>query len=101
MTMSEDIRQEWRRAMWTIVTAAVLALGGSFVQTYVMQQSMSEQMKVMQEEQKMIRQKLDVIQIQIESKVDRSTLDHCLNRIDDKLDKISDNIFKIQQNTKP
>ncbi len=96
--MSEEIRQEWRKAIWTIVIAAVMALGGSFVQTYVMQQSMHEQMKIMQEEQKIIRQKLDVIQIQLQNKVDRSTLDNCLNRIDEKLERISDNIFKIQQN---
>lgn len=95
--MSEEIRQEWRKAIWTIVIAAVMALGGSFVQTYVMQQSMHEQMKIMKEEQKIIRQKLDVIQVQIENKVDRSTLDNCLERIDDKLDRISENLFKIQQ----
>ena len=101
MTMSEDIRKEWRRAMWTIVTAAVLALGGSFAQSVIMQQSMVEQLKILQKEQEIIRQKLDVIQIQLQNKVDRTTLDNFLNRIDDKLDKISDNIFKIKQNTNP
>jgi CO dehydrogenase/acetyl-CoA synthase delta subunit len=95
--MSEEIRREWRRAMWTIVTAAVIALAGSFVQTYVMQQSMSGQLDVMKQEQQVIRSKIDLMQVQLERKVDRGTLDNCLNRIDQKLDKIADNIFDIQQ----
>ncbi len=97
LTMSEELRKEWRRAIWTLVTAAVLALVGTFVQSYTMQRSMSEQLNVLKQEQTVIRTKLDLIQIQIERKVDRSTLDNSLVRIDLKLEKIVDNIFKIQQ----
>ena len=95
--MGEEIKREWRRAIWSIVTVAVIALATSFVQSSMAQRSMGEQLKVLIEEQQVIRAKLDVMQIQLERKVDRNVLDNCLNRIDTKLDKIADNIFKIQQ----
>ena len=99
MFMSEEIRKEWRKAIWSIVIAAVLAIGGGAVQIYVVQRTISDQLQIMRKEQDLIRQKIDLIQIELQRKVNRNTLDDCLNGIDLKLDKISDNIFVIQQNS--
>lgn len=96
--MVAEFKKDFSKAIWTVVVAAVISLAATAMQGHVLQQSMVDQLSVMKEEQKVIRQKLDVIQVQLENKVDRSTLDNSLNRIDDKLDKIADNIFKLQQN---
>jgi len=96
--MSEEIRRDFQKAIWSIVVAAVLSIGGLFFQSYVLQRGMTEQIDILKYEQQIIRQKIDLMQIQLERKVDRNTLDNCLQGFNLKLDKIADNIFKIQQN---
>jgi len=91
--MTEEIRRDWRRAIWSIVVAAVIAIGASYAQTYTIQRSMNEQMHIIAREQQLIRTKVDLMQIQLERKVDRETLDNCLERIDMKLDKISEHLI--------
>jgi hypothetical protein len=61
-----------------------------------MQQSMNDQIKIITKEQTLIRTKVDLMQLQIERKVDRNTLDNCLNRIDVKLDNINNNLLKLK-----
>lgn len=92
--MSEEIRRDWRRAIWSIVVAAVIAIGASYAQTYTMQRSMNEQMRILVREQQVIRTKVDLMQIKMERKVDRETLDNYLQRIDEKLDRITEKLIK-------
>jgi hypothetical protein len=94
--MNDELKTEFRRAMWSLVIAAVIAISGGFLQSYVMQQKMNDQIKIITKEQTLIRTKVDLMQLQLERKVDRNTLDNCLNRIDVKLDNINNNLLKLK-----
>lgn len=58
---------------------------------------MQETVKVIKKEQEIIRTKVDILQITIERKVDRKTLDECLTRIDNKLEKNTELLIKINK----
>jgi hypothetical protein len=87
--MVEEIRKEWRKAMWTLVAAAVLAIASSYVQVVVSQNTMQKQIDILQSEQGLLRTKVDLLQVVIERKVDRDKMDDCLSDINHKLDGIS------------
>lgn len=97
--MNDEIKKEWRRAFWSLVITAIIAVSGAFFQSYIMTKTLSDKVDILTKEQSIIRSKVDLIQLQIERKVDRNTLDNCLTNIDHKLDNIQNNIFKIQQKT--
>lgn len=85
-SMNEAIKKDLHKAIFTIVVTAVIAITGSFIQVYVTQHSMNQQMQRMEREQEMIKAKIQIIEIEMETKIDAKTLDEKLYRIEDKID---------------
>lgn len=84
--MSEDLRIEWRKALWTLVVAAILSIGGTIATNWITTATLKERIKTVETEQKALRDKVDLLQIQIQKMVPREKLDDCLNNMDSKLD---------------
>lgn len=93
----DDVKKTWRNAFISIVATAVLSIILTAFSSYVALQTMQETMKVIKKEQEIIRSKVDMLQITIERKVDRKTLDECLTRIDNKLEKNTELLIKINK----
>jgi len=79
--MSDQQNKEWKRALWSVVVAAILAIGANFWMNVQFQATVKEQNRVMEIEIKILRTKIDNLSIHIERKVDRETLDNCLSDI--------------------
>jgi len=79
--MTEMQNREWKRALWSVVVAALLAIGANFWMNVQFQATVKEQNRVMELEINLLRSKIDHLGIQVEHKVDRETLDNCLRDI--------------------
>ena len=93
----DDIKKTWRNAFISIVATAILSIVLTAFSAYVALETMRETVNVMKKEQEIIRTKVDILQITIERKVDRKTLDECLTRIDNKLEKNMELLIKINK----
>ncbi len=98
--MDNDMKNEWRKAVWTIVAAAVIALATSFAQTWSAQKSMSHQIEVLKEEQDLIRTKVDLLQIEMQHKVNRKTMDDCLTGMRDDISETKDLMIQLYRELK-
>jgi len=98
--MTDTMKSEWRKALWTVVVAGIIAIVSNFIQNISAQSSMNEQLKVMQSEITLIRSKIDIIQIQMGNKVDRETLDNNIVIMNGKLDEMGTRIFEIYKEVK-
>lgn len=99
-SMADELKKELRRAIWTIVVAGVLGISGIFFQTLLAQSKMQQQIDVLSAEQQLIRTKVDLVMLQQQRKVDRETMDNTFKSVNDKLDKIADDILEIYKNVK-
>lgn len=79
--MTDMQNREWKRALWSVVVAAVLAIGASYFSNLQFQATVREQNRVMENEINLLRGKIDHMGMQLERKVDRETLDNCLRDI--------------------
>ncbi len=79
--MTDMQNREWKRALWSVVAAAVIAIGASFFSNLQFQATVREQNRVMETEINLLRGKIDHMGMQLERKVDRETLDQCLRDI--------------------
>jgi len=86
--MSEVLKNEWRKALWTLIAAGLLSIAGTIGANIVTTATLKERIKTIETEQGIIRNKVDLIQIQLEKKVPREKLDECLRDMDSKLDDI-------------
>lgn len=93
----DDIKKTWRNAFISIVATAILSIILTAFSAYVTLETMRETVNVMKKEQEIIRTKVDILQVTIERKVDRKTLDECLTRIDNKLEKNTELLIKINK----
>lgn len=93
----DDVKKTWLNAFISIVATAILSIVLTAFSAYVALQTMRETVNVMKKEQEIIRTKVDILQITIERKVDRKTLDECLTRIDNKLEKNTELLIKINK----
>lgn len=98
--MTDIMKSDWRKALWSVVVAGVIGIVGNFIQNISAQSQMNEQIKVMQNEVTLIRSKIDVIQIQMGNKVDRETLDNNIVIMNGKLDEMGTRIFEIYKEVK-
>lgn len=98
--MSDDIRKEWRRAIWTVVAACIIALGTNVAQTWAATRTLEVQLKVIEKEQGALRTKVDLLLVQMETKVDRKTLDHYMSEIKNDIREIKNHILEIYKNEK-
>lgn len=98
--MSDDIRKEWRRAIWTIVAACIIALGTNVAQTWAATRTLEVQLKVLDKEQGALRTKVDLLLAQMEKKVDRETLDYCMSEIKSDIREIKNHILEIYKHQK-
>lgn len=80
------------KAIWVIVAAAVIAIATTAFRGYVTQQRMGDYIDVLdrrttvlEADLKVTNAAIAVIQIQLGSKVDRITLDNCLDKVDKKV----------------
>lgn len=79
--MTEMQNREWKRALWSVVAAALIAIGANFWMNVQFQATVKEQNRVMELEINLLRSKIDHLGVQVERKVDRETLDNCLRDI--------------------
>lgn len=79
--MTDMQNREWKRALWSVVAAAVIAIGANFWMNVQFQATVKEQNRVMELEINLLRSKIDHLGVQLERKVDRETLDNCLRDI--------------------
>ncbi len=86
--MTDQFNSDWRKAMWTLVAAAILAIRGTISTNFITTLTLKERLKTLETEQRAIRNKVDLIQIQLEKKVPRDKLDMFMKDIDYKLDGI-------------
>lgn len=103
--MSEDeakvtVKSEVRRGIIILVTAAIIGLTGAFMQNIVFQASMQEQIEILRKEQDLIRTKLDLINIQLQRKVNRETMDNNFGDMTGRLERIEANILEIYKTVK-
>jgi len=93
----DDIKKTWRNAFISIVATAILSIILTAFSAYVSLKTMRVTVNVIEKEQEIIRTKVDILQTTIERKVDRKTLDECLTRIDNKLEKNTELLIKISK----
>lgn len=93
----DDVKKTWRNAFISIVATAILSIVLTAFSAYVALQTMQETVNVIKKEQEIIRSKVDILQVTIERKVDRRTLDDLLKQFDHKLDKNTELLIKIHK----
>lgn len=93
----DDVKKTWRNAFISIVATAILSIVLTAFSAYVALQTMQETVNVIKKEQEIIRSKVDILQVTIERKVDRKTLDDLLKQFDHKLDKNTELLIKIHK----
>lgn len=93
----DDVKKIWRNAFISIVATAILSIVLTAFSAYVALQTMQETVNVIKKEQEIIRSKVDILQVTIERKVDRKTLDDLLKQFDHKLDKNTELLIKIHK----
>jgi uncharacterized membrane protein YraQ (UPF0718 family) len=109
--MTEIQNREWKRALWTVVAAALIAIGANFWMNVQFQATVKEQIRVMQHEQHITRIKVDQMSIDLQGKVDRTVLDECLrdmnsnistmrSSMENNFEQVNKNILDIFKNRK-
>lgn len=104
--MTDMQNREWKRALWSVAAAAVIAIGANFWMNVQFQATVKEQIRVMQNEQAITRSRVDQMSIDIQNKVDRTVLDDCLrdmkqditkmrSSMEANFDKVNNNIIEI------
>ena len=93
----DDVKKIWRNAFISIVATAVLSIIFTAFSAYVALETMRTTINVIKQEQQIIRTKVDLLQITLERKVDRKTLDDLLKQVDHKLDKNTELLIKINK----
>lgn len=93
----DDVKKTWRNAFISIVATAVLSIILTAFSSYVALETMRETVNIIKREQQIIRTKVDLLQITLERKVDRKTLDDLLKQVDHKLDKNTELLIKIHK----
>lgn len=78
--MCEELNKEWKKAIWTIVAAAVIGIGSLFWASVTTQRVMLYRLDVIQAEQSMLRDKVDVLQIEVNTKVGSDTWEAFLSK---------------------
>lgn len=91
----DDVKKTWRNAFISIVATAILSIVLTAFSAYVALETMRETINIIKQEQQIIRTKVDLLQITLERKVDRKTLDDLLKQFDHKLDKNTELLIKI------
>lgn len=93
----DDVKKTWRNAFISIVATAILSIVLTAFSAYVALETMRETINIIKQEQQIIRTKVDLLQITLERKVDRKTLDDLLKQFDHKLDKNTELLIKIHK----
>lgn len=93
----DDVKKTWRNAFISIVATAILSIVLTAFSAYVALETMRETINILKQEQQIIRTKVDLLQITLERKVDRRTLDDLLKQFDHKLDKNTELLIKIHK----
>lgn len=93
----DDVKKIWRNAFISIVATAVLSIIFTAFSAYVALETMRTTINIIKQEQQTIRTKVDLLQITLERKVDRKTLDDLLKQFDHKLDKNTELLIKIHK----
>lgn len=73
--------REWKRAIWSIASAAIITIAANFWMNVQFQATVKEKNRVMEIEISLLRSKIDQMGIVLERKVDRETLDGFLRDI--------------------
>lgn len=104
--MTEMQNREWKRALWSVAAAALIAIGANFWMNVQFQATVKEQIRVMQHEQHITRMRVDQMSIDLQGKVDRTVLDECLrdmnsnistmrSSMENNFDQVNKNILEI------
>jgi hypothetical protein len=86
-----ELSNEFKKAIWTLVVASFVALGANFWQNVSFQAKHRNQIEILRTETDILRLKVDVLDKQIERKVDRETLDNCLSSINNDINELRKN----------
>jgi len=98
--MTDEIKKEFRGALWKIIGTGVFFLAVNFVQMFVSQKTMGEQLDVLRTEQQLIRAKVDLLQVQMERKVNRDKMDDCFDDVKKNIEIMNETVLSIYRELK-
>ncbi len=61
--MTDQFKSDWRKAIWTLVAAAIHTIGGTISTNFITTLTLKERLKTLEMEQGAIRNQVDHIQI--------------------------------------